>query len=122
MPKVSKKVPVVVGVVNGGIGINWDFLDLEKEEFKTLLHTFLYSMGFTNPRLVNFEHNGEDGKIDWFKVRIPSDECQLQNVNPGDAVHRARRWLISREPEKNFNRKFILAGTFLGDNGHDAAH
>ena len=122
MPKVSKTIPVIVGVVDGGIGVNWGLLEFEKEEFKTFLHSFLYSMGFTNPRLVNFVRNREDGEIDWFKIRIPSDECQLQGVNPNVAVHQAKRWLTSREPEKNFARKFILGtGSSLSDNGHDAA-
>ena len=105
-----KMVPVVLGVVGGGIGINWEYLDLEFEEFKTFLHAFLYEMGFTQPRLVNFEKNlsvseGEAPKVDWFRPRISQSECEVQAVNPANAIHKARRWLASPAPRK-WRRRF----------------
>lgn len=105
-----KKIPVVLGVVDGGIGINWEYLDLGFEEFKEFLHVLLYEMGFHKPRLVNFEKNlpvqdGEAPKVDWFRLRISQGECEVQGVRPADAIHRARRWLASPAPRK-WRRRF----------------
>ena len=105
-----KMVPVVLGVVNGGIGINWEYLDLEFEDFKTFLHALLYEMGFTQPRLVSFDRNldvpeGDTPKVDWFRLRIPLSECEVQAVSPANGVHKARRWLASAAPHK-WRRRF----------------
>ena len=105
-----KTIPVVLGVVDGGIGINWEHLDLELEEFKTFLHTLLYEMGFTKPKLVNFEknlpiQNGESPRVDWFRPRISQGECEVQGVHPPNAIYKARRWLASSAPRK-WRRRF----------------
>ncbi len=108
-----KTIDVVLGVVDGGIGINWEHLDLELEDFKEFLHVLLAEMGFPKPRRVNFEKNlttqdGEPPRVDWFRPRINQGECEVQGVNPSNAVWKARRWLGSSAPYK-WGRRFQTA-------------
>ncbi len=105
-----KLVPVVMGVVDGGVGINWEYVDLDLEPFKEFLHAFLVAMGFYQPKLVDFEKNqsvpeGDSPKVDWFRLRISQSECEVQGVNPANAVHKGRRWLASDAPHK-WGRRF----------------
>lgn len=97
-----ESVPVVVGVVDGGIGINFGRRHgLENEEHKSFLHDLLEHAGFPFPQTVRYDRNkqSQDGKsyVDWMRLRIPSDECQVNGVNPSDAVVRLRKYLNSGE-------------------------
>lgn len=93
-------VPVAVGVVEGGVGINFGRRHgLEDQNHKDFLHDMLRSGGFKFPETVRYERNkvGSDGKsyVDWMRLRIASDECQVNSVNPQDAVMQIKLWLVS---------------------------
>lgn len=110
--KSAQEVPVVVGVADGGIALNWSQVSLEKEDFKSLLHAVLSAAGFEMPEMVTFERNktGADGKprVDYYRLRVPSDECQMNRVDPNVAVINIRRYLESPAPTERFGLKFIL--------------
>lgn len=96
------KVPTAVGVVDGGIGINFGRRHgLENENHRDFLHDLLIHAGFTFPETVRYERNkiAQDGKVyvDWMRLRISSDECQVNGVNPHDAVLHLRKYLTSTE-------------------------
>lgn len=92
------RVPVAVGVVEGGIGINFGRRHgLEDETHRDFLHDMLRSAGFRFPETVRYDRNklGSDGKqyVDWMRLRIASDECQVNSVNPQEGVLHLREFL-----------------------------
>lgn len=105
-----RRIKVVVGVVNGGIGIDSrPWWGLEKEEFKEFLHAMLAAAGFPHPSLVDVERNREDGEVDWKRIRIPRDQCEIADVAPIEAVVRIRRWLAGPQQRQHFGLRFELA-------------
>lgn len=104
---------VVVGVVDGGIGINLSWYKLDGDAHQDFRYRVLRAAGFSMPRLVNLAKNkrsGHDGwKVDWNAWRIPKDECQLQGVDPGIAVDHLRRWFEGPVPTTRFGLFFRLA-------------
>lgn len=93
-------VPVAVGVVDGGVGINFGRRHgLEDVAHRDFLHATLRAGGFRFPETVRYERNktGIDGKsyVDWMRLRIASDECQVNSVNPQDAVSKIKSYLTS---------------------------
>ena len=108
------KVPVAIGVVDGGIGINFGRRHgLQAEEHKEFLWEMLRQMGFPFPETVSFARNkaGQDGKtyVDWMRLRIFSDDCQVNGVNPADGVAKLKRYLLSEECETRFEVLFEVA-------------
>ena len=89
----GRLVRATLGTVNGGIGVNWEYLGLEKEEFKDFLHQFLGAMGFRMPTTVHIERNSLDERVDWNRMRISAEECELHGVYPEAAVLAGRQWL-----------------------------
>jgi len=104
----NRIIKAVVGVVDGGIGVNWEYLGFEKEEFKSFLHEFLEAMGFLLPRTVHILRNGFDDRVDWNRPRISREECELAGVIPEEAVVRARRWLSEYRGESPGYLRFDL--------------
>ena len=105
----EKSVNATVGVVNGGVGVNWSFLGLPSAEFRSFLGEFMEAMGFASPETVHIERNDEsDGGIDWNRLRISAEECELHSVSPAVAVQKARAWLPSRTVLRRYGLKFIL--------------
>ena len=95
-------IPVAVGVVEGGIGINFGRRHgLEDNAHREFLHDMLRNAGFRFPETVRYERNktGSDGKpyVDWMRLRIASDECQVNSVNPQDGVIHIRDYLSSQD-------------------------
>src|SRR3990167_8636322 len=109
-----ERVPVAIGIVEGGIGINFGRRHgLQAEEHKEFLWEMLRQMGFVFPETVSFERNkaGSDGKtyVDWMKLRISSGDCQVNNVNPADGVAKLKNYLLSTECEEQFGVVFEVA-------------
>lgn len=114
MPDQTNHVPVAVGVVDGGIGINFGYRHgLQDQEHRRFLRTLLLKAGFSLPETVRFQRNKQaaDGKIyvDWMRLRIPSDECQVNEVNPSQAVLNLRQYLASDAVLEDFGVAFEVA-------------
>lgn len=97
---IDTKIPVVVNIVDGGIGINFGKRHgLEGDAHRAFLHDLLINAGFTFPETVRYSRNkvAQDGKayVDWMRLRISSDECQVNGVNPADAVLHLKSYLGS---------------------------
>lgn len=106
--------PVAVDIVNGGIGINWVGMSLQGPEFMRFLHELLRHAGFRLPQTVFFERNKIDpasgqARINWARLRISSEECQVNGVNPNDAVLFIRGFLSSAEVQQDFGATFEVA-------------
>lgn len=114
MPTNVAKIPVAVDVVDNGIGINFGRRHgLEGDAHRDFLHTLLMRAGFRFPETVRYERNktSQDGKtyVDWMRLRIASDECQVNGVNPQDAVIKLRRYLESSDIAEEFGVGFEIA-------------
>ena len=112
--EIENAVPVAIGVVDGGIGINFGRRHgLENEVHRDFLHDMLIHAGFRFPETVRYERNktGSDGKIyvDWMRLRISSDECQVNNVNPNDGVLHLREYLRSATCYDRYGVAFDVA-------------
>lgn len=106
-------VPVAVGVVDGGIGINFGRKHgLENDEHNEFLRDMLRAAGFHFPETVRYDRNkrGDDGRmyVDWMRLRISSDECQVNGVNPKEAVMHIENFLTSQEVKHRFDVDFIV--------------
>ena len=103
-------VPVAVNIVDGGIGINFGRRHgLQAEEHKAFLYDMLRSAGFPFPETVRFDRNKQqDGRVyvDWMRLRIASDECQVNGVNPHDGVIKIRQYLRSPAMMQEFGVGF----------------
>ena|SRR3990167_8352495 len=106
-------VPVAVNIVDGGIGINFGRRHgLQAEEHKAFLYDMLRAAGFPFPETVRFDRNKQqDGRVyvDWMCLRIASDECQVNGVNPADAVIKIRLFLQSPTVERDYLVAFQVA-------------
>src|SRR3990167_957550 len=95
----QRVVPVVVNVVDGGVGINFGRRHgLQEEIHTTFLRTLLQQAGFPFPETVRFERNNRKegvARVDWMRLRISSDECQVNGINPADAVIKIKMFLES---------------------------
>lgn len=106
-------IPVAVGIVDGGVGINFGRRHgLENQEHTSFLHDVLKAGGFTFPETVRYTRNkeGDDGKryVDWMRLRISNDECQVNGVNPKDAVIHIEQYLVSQDCLDRYNVDFIV--------------
>jgi len=105
-------IDAVVGVAHGGIAINWQKLELPKPEFTLFLRSVLRAGGFRMPQQVTFERNKvANGKpaVDYRRLRIPADECQMNLVVPERAVIAIKEYLRSDEPAEQFGIRFRVA-------------
>ena len=100
-----RRISATVGTVNGGVGVNWNYLGLSPEGFKRFFNEFLQAMGFALPSTVHIERNSIEGRVDWNRMRISSEECELHRVHPEVAVRRARIWLSNY---RQLNLRFEL--------------
>lgn len=90
----NREVHATLGVVEGGIAINWDRLGFPTaSDFSQFLTELLLAMGFLLPRTVRIARNKEGGRIDWRRLRISEEECCLHQVLPHEAVGKARAFL-----------------------------
>lgn len=109
----ARPVPAAVNCVNGGIGINWVGISLEGRDFRRFLHEMLRYAGFRLPETVHFERNKLDEtgrpRVDWYRLRISSDECQVNGVNPKDAVEYLRSFLLAEDTTRKYGIRFQLA-------------
>lgn len=102
----QRRQPVAVNIVDGGIGINWlQWEGLEREEFRRFLADVLNAAGFPCRNTVRFSRN-KNGRVDWYRLRIASDECQVNGVNPRDAVMRIRDFLASSQVQRRYGLTF----------------
>ena len=110
-------IPIAINVVDGGIGINWHAFDgLPNEEFKELLAMIKLAAGFPHPDTVRFQRNKPDGGgVDWYRLRIAADDCQVNGVNPYEAVLRLRRFFASNEPAERWRLKFDVVAIPVPD-------
>lgn len=92
-----KHVDVTVGLIDEGtgIGVNVPHLNLSRPSYVQWLTELLSVMGFRQTKAVQFKKNDPCGKVDWRRLRIPADECEMQEVNPEGAVARVRIWFGS---------------------------
>lgn len=104
----SRAVPANIGVVAGGIGVNWRYVGVERSQFGLFLNELISRMGFLSPSTVYLTRNGEEGRIDWNRLRISSEECELHGVSPEAAVIRGREWLLSSEMVQKYGVRFSL--------------
>lgn len=88
-----------VGVVDGGLAINWGYLNLSRDEFRSLLNEMLEAIGFRPPETVYIDRM-PDGKVDWNRIRIGPDELELFGIDVHRAVKRAAHWLSSQAPTR----------------------
>ena len=106
-------VPVVVNIVDGGVGINFGRRHgLQQEIHTSFLHTLLRAAGFPFPETVRFERNKrKDGRdyVDWMRLRISNDECQVNGVNPADVVIKIKMYLESSGVQNEFGVEFQVA-------------
>ena len=105
-----------IGVVNGGIGINLTWYYVTGDNHWDLMSRIKLELGFGAPATVNFIRNkqGADGQwsVDWNRLRIASDECELAGVSPAKACMGLREWLSSpgkQSPEKLYGIRFRVA-------------
>lgn len=105
-------IPIAINVVDGGIGINWHAFDgLPEVDFKNLIMEIKMMAGFPHPDTVRFLRNKADGSgTDWYRLRIASDDCQVNGVNPNEAVLRLRRFFAGQEPTERWGLKFDVVG------------
>ena len=104
-----REISILLSVVDDGIAINLSRGIGEKGAFLSFLHELLEKGGFdADPRTVNFERNKltpEGYKINWFRLRIPAEECRTHLVHAPTVACKMARCLRSRE----FQRKHKLA-------------
>lgn len=104
-------IPVAVGVVNGGLGINFGRQHgLDGDEHNAFLRDMFTAAGFSFPETVKYERNkqGEDGKmyVDWMRLRVSDDECQVNDVNPQEAVVKLRRFFSDQSLTDRYGVEF----------------
>ncbi len=97
-----KEIGILLSVVDGGVAINLSRSIGEKSAFLAFIHELLAAGGFdADPRTVNFERNkpAEDGppKINWFRLRIPAEECRTHAVHPPTVVRLMAEQLEKRD-------------------------
>lgn len=109
-----RRIRASLGVVNGGIGINWGYLGLGRDEFFSFWRELLRAMGFQFPETVYWERNARDGRTNWNRLRICQEECQLHGVNPEEALQKAREWLPSEYVLFRYGLKFSVPTAAVG--------
>lgn len=89
-------IPATVAVLDGGIGLNWLPKSLPRDVFKRVLFDMLRYAGFREPRTVAFVRNRivhGASRVDYWRLRIEASECQMQGVNPVEAVRKMQQYL-----------------------------
>ena len=112
-----KVIPVAIAVVDGGIGINWHAFDgLPEQGFKDLLREIKLVAGFPHPDTVRFRRNKDDGSgVDWYRLRIASDDCQVNGVSSYEAVLNLRRFFAGPEITERWGLKCEVVGVSVSD-------
>lgn len=96
-----------VGVVRGGIGINWEYPDMAPEDFGGFLRELKSAAGFAQPRLVLLERNNPDGtKPRWTQLRISKEDCELFDVSLRSAIFAIKAFLESAETRRKYKVRF----------------
>lgn len=103
-------VDVTVGLIDEGtgIGVNVPRLSLSKPAYVQWLTELLGRMGFRQTKAVQFKKNDFGQKVDWRRLRISADECEMQGVDPEAAVARAGYWFSSRAMWREYGIHFRL--------------
>jgi len=102
-----KEVLCHVGVVRGGIGINYEYPDIAKEDFGLFLRNLKSAAGFAQPRLVELERNNPDGsKPKWTQLRISKEDCELFGVSLRSAIFAIKAFLESAETRRKYKVRF----------------
>ena len=117
-----KHVDVTVGLIDGGTGIgaNVPLLNLSRPAYVQWLTELLGVMGFRQTKAVQFKKNDPCGKVDWRRLRIAADECEMQDVNPERAVARAAYWLNNRGIWHRYGTHFrLIEASCVRDCGPD---
>ena len=123
-----REISILLSVVDDGIAINLSRGIGEKGAFLSFLHELLEKGGFdADPRTVNFERNKltpEGYKINWFRLRIPAEECRTHFVHAPTVACKMARCLRSREFQRrhrlaiNLTTKGFDESDCLRGNGH----
>jgi hypothetical protein len=105
-----KHVDVTVGLIDGGtgIGVNVPHLNLSRPSYVQWLTELLSVMGFQQTKAVQFKKNDPCGKVDWRRLRIPADECEMQEVDPERAVEYVVDWFDDRQMWREYGTHFRL--------------
>lgn len=108
-----REMSILLSVVDGGIAINLSRGIGEKGAFLAFIHELLKEGGFdADPRTVNFERNKlttEGYKINWFRLRIPAEECRAHAVHTPTVAFKMARCLRSED----FQRRHRLDITLM---------
>jgi len=109
----DREVWTTVGKVDGGIGLNWEWIGLPRELFHAFLDELLKVAGFPVPSLVYWEKTAIGGtRIDWNRMRVGAKECEFHRVDPEKAVRRIKDWLTSEDVQYRFGLNFRLSDEY----------
>jgi len=109
----TRPVWATVGTVDGGIGINLQWIGLSRELFHEFLDELLQVAGFPVPELIRWKRTSEDGtRIDWNRLRISAEDCELHRVDPEDAVYNIKEWLTSSDIPRRYGLSFRLSDEY----------
>lgn len=115
-----REISILLSVVDGGVAINLSRGIGEKGAFLSFLHELLAEGGFdADPRTVNFERNKltpEGYKINWFRLRIPAEECRTHHVHAPTVAYKMARCLRSRDFQRRHKLNISLTTKGVKEN------